>query len=237
MVLYVLRHVWRQRSGRLLAIAARFICSHSVGTLKQPHQSRKVDIAIRKEHTVRGTIVAAREAQRVSRGVTAQLLRRAKYVVPERMTAEDGVLEEVVDELGRRVVVALYLVDNHLHLLVYLRLRIGTMEHYIGEQVDRATDVVLQHGSMIHRLLLIGEGVEVAPHTLQMTEYLHRAASLRTFEGDMLAEVRHALLASEFFVACAGTHSVAAIYHGLSRRQVDYAQSVSKSMCIIVHIR
>ena len=159
MVLYVLRHVWRQRSGRLLAIAARFICSHSVGTLKQPHQSRKVDIAVSKEHAVLRAIVAACEAQRVSRGVTAQLLRRAKYVVPERMTVEDGVLEEVVDELGGRVVVALYLVDNHLHLLVYLRLRIGTVEHDIGEQVDRATDVVLQHGSMIHRLLLIGEGI------------------------------------------------------------------------------
>ena len=154
----------------------------------------------------------------------------------ERMTAENGVLEEVVHEFGRRVVVALYLVYYHLHLLVYLRLRIGAVEHDVGEQVDGAVDVLLQYGSVIHRLLLVGEGVEVATHALQMFQNLHRAAALRALESDMLAEVRHSLLASELLVACAGAYSVATVYHGLSRRKVDYAQSVSKSMRIIVHI-
>ena len=110
------------------------------------------------------------------------------------------------------------------------------MKDDVGEQVYGAVDVLLQYGGVIHRLLLVGEGVEVATHALQVAQYLHRAAALRALESDMLAEVRHALLASEFFVACAGTHSVAAIHHGLGGRQVDYAQSVSKSMRIIVHL-
>lgn len=208
----------------------------SISPLKQSHELAEVDVAVSKEHAVLGSVVASREAQRVSRSVTAQLLRRAQYVMSERMSAENSVLEEVVHEFGGRVVVALYLVYDHLYLLVYLRLRIGAVKDDVGEQVYGAVDVLLQYGGVIHRLLLVGEGVEVAAHALQMAQYLHRAAALRALESDMLAEVRHSLLASEFLVACAGAYSVAAIYHGLGGRKVDYAQSVSKSMRIIVHI-
>ena len=242
-VLYMLRHVGRKKSsGGILATATTRVIGYgrllrrqgyrryglgcgirSISPLKQSHELAEVDVAISKEHAVLGSVVASREAQRVSRSITTQLLCRAKYVMSERMSAENGVLEEVVHEFGGRVVVALYLVYDHLYLLVYLRLRIGAVKDDVGEQVYGAVDVLLQYGGVIHRLLLVGEGVEVATHALQVAQYLHRAAALRALESDMLAEVRHALLASEFFVACAGTHSVAAIHHGLGGRQVDYA--------------
>ena len=42
----------------------------------------------------------------------------------ERVAVEDNVFEKVVYQLGRRIVVALYLVAYHLNLLVNLRLRV-----------------------------------------------------------------------------------------------------------------
>ena len=125
-----------------------------------------------------------------------------------------GVLEEIVDEFGRRVVIALNLVDYHLHLLVNLRLRIRTVKDDVGKQVHGTVDVVLKHGGMIDRLLLVGEGVEVAAHTLQIAENLHRATSLGALEGHVFAEVRHSLLPSRHFVSRSGCHGIPTVDHG-----------------------
>ena len=68
---------------------------------------------------------------------------------------------------GRRVVVALYLVAHHLDLLLNLGLRVCAVQHYVREQVDGARQVLAQDGRVEHRVLLVGEGVEVAPHPLR----------------------------------------------------------------------
>ena len=184
------------------------------GTLQQLHQTTEVDVAIREEHAVLRAVITCGEALCVRRSVSSQLISRPQNVVSEGMSFVYGVLEEVVDEFGRRVVIALNLVDYHLHLLVNLRLRIRTVKDDVGKQVHGTVDVILQHGGMIDRLLLVGEGVEVAAHTLQIAENLHRASSLGALEGHVFAEVRHSLLPSSHFVSRSGCHGIPAVDHG-----------------------
>ena len=86
---------------------------------------------------------------------------------------EDRVLCLVINKLRRRVVVAFYLVAYHLHLLVYVGLRVGAVEHYVGEQIHGPCCVLMQNGGMIERVLLAREGVEVASHALQRVEDLN----------------------------------------------------------------
>ena len=146
------------------------------------------------------------------------------------------VFKQVVYQFGRRIVVTFNLVDYHFNLLVNLRLRIGAVKHYVGEQIDSTVDVVAQYGCMIDRLLLVGESVEVAANTFQIAQYLHRAASLGTLKRDVFAEVCHSLTA-RLLVACACSHCISAVHHGRSAGQMDYAQSVAECMCIVVHIQ
>ena len=138
---------------------------------------------------------------------------RTEDIVPQGMSGEDGILEIVEDELCRRVVVALYLVAYHFHLLVYLRLRIGAAEHDVGEEVYGTREMVFQNGGIVHRVFLVGKGVEVASHALQPVEYLHCRTVAGALEGGMLAEMCHAFLAF-LLIACAGTHFISTIHHG-----------------------
>ena len=125
---------------------------------------------------------------------------------------EHGVLHLVVYEVGGRVVVALYLVADDLHLLVYLGLWVRAVEHYVGEQVHGTGYVVAQYGGVVHGLLLVGEGVEVAAHALEAVHDVPCAAVRGALERHVLAEVGHALLAWEL-VARAGVHGIAAVHH------------------------
>ena len=143
------------------------------GLLEQSDKTAETDVAIGKEHGILGTVEAAREAQSVVRCIFAQALRPAQDVVSERMSAEYGVLKLVINQFGRRVVVTFNLVAYHLNLLVNLCLRIRAVEHHVGKQVDSPCDVLLQQCRIEHRVLLVGEGVEVASHLLQPVQYLY----------------------------------------------------------------
>ena len=92
--------------------------------------------------------------------------------MPERVSAEYGILEFIEYQFCRRVVVALNLVAYHLNLLVYLRLRIRAVEHDVGEQVDGACEVLFQYCRMIHRVFLVCEGVDVSAHPVKAVEDL-----------------------------------------------------------------
>ena len=141
------------------------------------------------------------------------------------MILEEQVLKLVVDEFGRRVVVALYLIAHHLYLLVYLRLRIGAGKDNVGEQVDGATEMLLHDHCVVDGMLLVGEGIEVAADAFETVENLQGAAAFGAFERQMLAEMGQPFLAW-FLVARTGSNGIAAVDHArLSRKQND-AQSV-----------
>ena len=119
-----------------------------------------------KENGVLRTIEAACEALCMGCGEGAHVVGGTQYVMTERMVAEYHVLKFVVNQLRRAVIVALNLITNHLDFLVNLALRVCRVEHNIGEKVDGAGHVVFQYSSIVDGILLVCEGVQVAPDTL-----------------------------------------------------------------------
>ena len=145
--------------------------------------------------------------------------------MPQRRTLEEDILKLIINQFGRRIIIALYLIADYLHLLIYFRLRINRVEDDVGKQVHGPCDVLLQDGGVIHRALLVGVGIQVAAHTLQTVENVPCLAAFGALEGDVLAEVSQAFLA-RLLVAGAGIYLVAAIHHLAIRWQVDDAESV-----------
>ena len=145
--------------------------------------------------------------------------------MPQRRTLEEDILKLIIYQFGRRIIIALYLIADYLHLLVYLRLRINRVEDDVGKQIHGPCDVILQDGGVIHRSLLVGVGIQVAAHALQTVENVPGFSAFGALEGDVLAEVSQTLLA-RLLVAGAGIYLVAAIHHLAVRWQVDDAESV-----------
>ena len=105
------------------------------------------------------------------------------------MALEEDILEFIVYQFGRGVVVTLYFIADYLHLLVYLLLWISGVEDNVGEEVYGSGDVLLQDGGIVYRTLLVGISIEVAAHALQAVEDMPSLASLGTLKGNVLAEV------------------------------------------------
>ena len=116
----------------------------------------------------------------------------AQDTAAKGVSLEEHGLEVVIDQFRWRVVVTLYLVDDNLHLLVHLLLRILTMKHHIEKQVHGTAEMLLLAGAVVHRLLLAREGIQVAAHTLHVGYYLSRCAPVRALEAQVLGKVRHA---------------------------------------------
>jgi hypothetical protein len=183
------------------------------GPLEQRDHLVEVDIARYEEDAPLGAIVAASEPQRVGRCERTHELSLAQYVVSQGMTVEDDVLELVVDKFRRRIVVALYLVANHFHLLVNLVLGIDGMEDDVGEQVHGPGKMSLEDGRVVDGVLLARECVEVAAHALQAVQHMPGLAALRSLEGDVLAKMGQSLLAL-LFVTSTAIHLIATIHYG-----------------------
>ena len=132
----------------------------------------EVYVAVSEKDRIVRAVISVGKAQCVGLGETAHAGGRTENVVAEGMSAEYQILKLVVDEFGGRVVVALYLVSDDLHLLVYLALWIDRVEHDVGEQVYRPVGMFVQHGGIEHGVFLVGEGVEVASHALHTVEYV-----------------------------------------------------------------
>ena len=156
--------------------------------------------------------MTSREAQGILCGEASHLLRSSENVMSQRMPFKQEVLELIVDKFCRGVVVTLYLIANHLHFLVYLVLRIGAVEHDVGEQVNGFRQMLAQHGSIEDGVFLVGEGVDVSAHAFQFVQYPHSVAPLRSLERHVLAEVRQSFL-SCLLVARSCCYLKAAVNH------------------------
>ena len=194
----------------------------------------EIHIAIGEENRVVGTVVTARKAQRVSGGIAPHAVGNAKDVMAQRMTVKDEVFKLVVDEFCGRVVVALDLITDHLHLLVDFLLGIGRVEDDVGEQVHRTRHVVFEDSGVVGGVLLVGERVEVTADTLQTVQYLESVSPLSALESRVLAEVRETLFAG-VFVARSGVDLIAAVDHGSGGGQMYDAQSVGQRKDVIFH--
>ena len=203
-------------------------------TVHQRQHPAERHIAINKEHRVVRTIVAPGEALGVGRGVSTQLVGLSQYVMPQGMTLEDDVLKLVKNQFGRRVVVTLYLVTDHLHLTLYFVLRVGTVKDDVSQQVDSQSEVVTMNGGIKRGALLVSKSIQLAAHLLKRVDDLKRAAPLRSFEGDVLAEMSQSLFA-RLLVTRSRRYLVTAVHDRRCRSKMNDSQPVRQCRCMICH--
>ena len=201
--------------------------------LGQAHHTAEIHVAQDEEHHIFRPVVAAGEGGGILRAERAQPFGPSQDVAPQRMAAEDEVLEIVEYQFGRIVLVRLYLVDDDLGLLLNFALGKGRVEHDVGQQLEGAGEMLHQEGRIDHRLLLVGIGVQVAAHVLHAVQDVPRPALLRSLEDEVLHKVGHALLLFAF-VARAGIDSKSTISHPRAQGLVDDAQAVGQRMHVIL---
>ena len=138
------------------------------------------------------------ETQGILCGVVADMVCLSENVMSEGMTFEEYILKLVVDEFRRRVVVALYLVADHLHLLVDLVLGISTVEDDIRQHIDSVHEVFFGDGCIEDGILLIRKGIQLATHAFEGIDDLQGMAALSTLEGHVLTEMGQSFFSRQF---------------------------------------
>ena len=141
------------------------------------------------------------------------------------MTFKQHVLEFVVYQLGRRIVIAFYLVADYLNLFVNLVLRVSAVKHDIGKQTDSLGYVLFLYGCVKSGVFFVGKCVQVATQLLQTIDNLQRIAGVGALKRHVLAEVGHAFLARQL-MAGAGSYLVAAVNHLCYRWLMYYSKPV-----------
>jgi hypothetical protein len=116
-------------------------------------------------------------------------LGRSDHRAPERVAAEHRFREEIVHELLRRVLVHRDLLEHDLTLLVELGER-GRV-HHVRHHAYRLLDVPVGHARVDDRVLPRRRRVELGSHRVKRLGDLLRVVALRSFEEQVLDEVRN----------------------------------------------
>ena len=141
-------------------------------------------------------------AGRVARGVEgAQLLARhrpdhlgaADHRAPERVRAEDRLAEHVEDAVLGVVLVHRDLFEHDLAL--GLELAHARAPDHVGDHVEGALQVAVEHARVHRGRLLVGARVELGAHRVEDLVDLLRAVALGAAEQHVLEQVRDARLA------------------------------------------
>ena len=132
--------------------------------------------------------------------------RRPKDRPAERMPRVQRLLEAVVDLVGGRVFVRMYLVYDDSFLRFDLLLRKNSFRGEFEKEPGRLWQVLLEHGGVQDDLLLGGKCIEFAPEPVQIAVD-HRCTLVRgTFEKRMFSEMSYAAMVS-FFIACTAVYA------------------------------
>ena len=119
----------------------------------------------------------------------AQAVGIAQNVPAQGMLRKKESLEVIENQLAGRVIIALYLIDHDLHLLLHLVLGIGAVENDIHQQVDGSVEMLSWEGAVVDRLLLARIGIQVTSHTLHPVYDVPSLAPLGSFEGQVFCEM------------------------------------------------
>jgi hypothetical protein len=106
----------------------------------------------------------------------------------KRMPAEDGLREEVVHELLRRVLVHRDLLEHDIALVI--ELGEPRCEHHVGHHRDRLLDVAVGHAGVDDGVLARGRRVQLGAHRVEYLGDLLRVVGRRALEEQVLDEVR-----------------------------------------------
>jgi len=140
----------------------------------------------------------------------AQAVGIAEDAAAKGMVGVEEAFEVIIDEFGRRIVVALDLVDDHFALFLKLGLWVGAVENDVGKEREGSTEMLPREGGVVDNLLLARVGVEVAAYALHAVVDVPRVASGRAFEEYVLYEMSHSALV-RLLVARAGSHGDACV--------------------------
>ena len=107
---------------------------------------------------------------------------------PQRVAAEDGLAEHVEHRVLRVVLVHRDLLEHDLALGVHVVER--RPPHHVGDHVERARQVLVEHPRVDRRGLLVGAGVELGAHAVEQLVDLRRGVAVGAAEQQVLEEVR-----------------------------------------------
>ena len=149
-----------------------------------------VDVACCRDDDVPGHVhLRVVPRKRVSRD-RRDHLGRADHRASERMVGEDGIRDQVVHELLRRVVVHRDLLQHDLALRIELRER--RREHHVAHHIHRRLEMVIGDPPVHERVLARGRGIQLAAEPVEDLGDLQRAEPLGALEEQVLDEVRDA---------------------------------------------
>ena len=197
--------------------------------LRPSHHLLEVQVSPHEEDGIGRMIKTGGERLGILTAKALQPFGIAQYVTPQRVTAENQVLEIVEYQFGRCVLVALYLVNDYLGLLLQLVGWKGGVEDNIGQQLESTTEMLGQKGRVDNRLLLVGVGVQVAPYRLHAVQDVPCFPLVCSLKDEMLHKVCHTWFVGQF-VARTCVDGKAAIGHLRARGLMDDAQPVGQGM-------
>ena len=147
-------------------------------------------------------VVGERRACRVPHGLLA-----TDDVPAERLVAEQEALVHAVDEVAGRVEVHVHLLDDHALLpLDLVRGEAGIAEH-VDEDVERDVAVLGRALDVVRRVLLAGEGVELAADRVDLTGDLAGAGPpFGALEEHVLREVSDPVRLGRLVAGAGGEH-------------------------------
>ena len=157
---------------------------------EQPDEALVLDVPRGGDHDVAGDVDRAVERGDRAARDGRDHLRRPDYRPPERVRAEDGLGDEVVDEILRRVLVHRDLLEHDLAL----RVEVGEdrREDHVRHHVDRGLQVMVGDARVDDRVLAGRGRVQLAAERVEDLGDLLRAVRARSLEEQVLDEVRDA---------------------------------------------
>ena len=124
-----------------------------------------------------------------------------------------------------------HLVGDDLLFALQLPVGIDRAERHVGDQFGSLRKIAAERRGVDRRILLGGEGVQLAAEVFEAAVHLPGAPPLRPLEEGVLGEVRQSVFARPF-VAASGVHDQRAMRHRALHLPVDAPDAVRKSVCV-----
>jgi len=139
-------------------------------------------------------VVGGEELANVGGGERAHRVALASGVATEAVSGEQLLREGAQGDIVRGVVVHGQLFEDHLAFAVDVAVGQRRVREHIAEQLDPGVGVTGRHPAVVRRVLLGGEGVDIAPHAVDGAGDAARRAGRRALEQQVLEEVADARL-------------------------------------------
>ena len=157
----------------------------------QGHQGVEVDPARPGQHDILRAVAAAEVFPHRRHRQLADALGGAQHAPAQRVRAVVQRPALVVGPERRLVLVHLNLFEDHLLLGVEIVLAERGAED-VGQQFRRPVLVLRQHGGVVDRVLLVGEGVVVGAHLVELAVHVVGRAGGGALEHHVFEEMAHA---------------------------------------------